>query len=141
MSQRVNIQYSIDLEELPNEVERLILKFGTEIETTTQLYNELSADPISVAGLKELEDLRLSLARADHILDDVSKIVTGYIRLNTAAPQDNAAENAANSEHAENQVNPFAPNADTFNNIEEKLKAFAERMSDEQPPEATNNQQ
>mgnify|MGYP003130746390 CR=1 FL=1 len=137
MSQRVNIQYSIDLEELPNEVERLILKFGTEVETTTQLYNELSADPISVTGLKELEDLRLSLARADHILDDVSKIVTGYIRLNTAPPQDSAA----NSEHVENQMNPFAPNADTFNNIEEKLKAFAERMSDEQPPEAANKQQ
>ena len=37
-------------------------------------------------------------------------------------------------------MNPFAPNADTFNNIEDKLKAFTERMSNEQSTEITNNQ-
>jgi|TARA_B100000900_G_C20564890_1_gene710590 hypothetical protein len=134
MSQRVNIQFSIDLDELPDEVERLIGKFGDEITTTTELYNELSEDVISVAGLQDINGLRLSLARADHILDDVNKIVTGYIRMNTQEHQEEQSTETGP------QVNPFAPNADTFNNIEDKLRAFTERMSSEQPTESTDSQ-
>lgn len=136
MSQRVNIQFSIDLEELPEEVERLIMKFGDEIETTSELYSELSQDTISIAGLQEINDLRLSLARADHILDDVNKIITGFIRMNTQEQQGTQHEQP----QPDVQMNPFAPNADTFNNIEDKLKAFTERMSNEQSTEITNNQ-
>lgn len=132
MSQRVNIQFSIDLDELPSEVERLVEKFGSENEVTGELYNELAADVISVEGIKQINELRLSLSRADHILDDISKIVTGYIRMNVEEPRQAAQQ------QPEHQVNPFAPNADTFNNIEQKLKAFSERMSDEQSSEVSD---
>ena len=73
MSQRVNIQFSIDLDELPSEVERLVEKFGSENEVTGELYNELAADVISVEGIKQINELRLSLSRADHILDDICR--------------------------------------------------------------------
>ena len=73
MSQRVNIQFSIDLDELPSEVERLVEKFGSENEVTGELYKELVADVISVEGIKQINELRLSLSRADHILDDISR--------------------------------------------------------------------
>tara|TARA_B100001094_G_scaffold187226_1_gene181452 strand:+ start:2309 stop:2713 length:405 start_codon:yes stop_codon:yes gene_type:complete len=134
MSQRVNIQFSIDLEELPEEVERLVVKFGSEVETTTELYESLSNDTISIAGLQEINELRLSLARADHILDDVNKIITGYMRMNTEAPSDNAEEQQAT------QMNPFSPNPDTLDNIEDKLRAFSERMKDEQSTKISDNQ-
>lgn len=73
MSQRVNIQFSIDLDELPSEVERLVEKFGSENEVTGELYKELVADVISVEGIKQINELRLSLSRADHILDDIMR--------------------------------------------------------------------
>ena len=136
MSQRVNIQYSIDLEELPEEVERLIVKFGSEIERTAELYHELPGDPISVSGLQEIENLRMSLAKADHVLDDVTKIVTGYIRMNTEQPPREAPQ-----EQQFQQPNPFMPTADSLGNLEEKLKEFAERTRNEQPPEIPDNQQ
>ena len=136
MSQRVNIQYSIDLEELPEEVERLIVKFGSEIERTAELYHELPGDPISVSGLQEIENLRMSLAKADHVLDDVTKIVTGYIRMNTEQPPREPPQ-----EQQFQQPNPFMPTADSLGNLEEKLKEFAERTRNEQPPEIPDNQQ
>jgi hypothetical protein len=133
MSQRVNIQFSIDLEELPAEVERLVDKFGDELETTSELFSELAEDVISIAGLEDLNGLRLSLARADHILDDITKIAGGYIQMKTQ-PQEQEQQEA-------DQLNPFTPNGDTLSGLEEKLRAFRTRMADEQPTEVTNNQQ
>jgi|TARA_E500000331_G_scaffold330142_1_gene351400 Na+/phosphate symporter len=132
MSQRVNIQYSIDLEELPDEVERLVSKFGYEIERTAELYSDLTNDVASVAGLQQIDSLRMSLARADHILDDVNKIVTGYMQMSVQASQ---------PQPEEQQSNPFTPNADTLNNLEEKLKAFSDRMTNEQSAEIAHNEQ
>ena len=137
MSQRVNIQYSIDLEELPEEVERLIVKFGSEIERTAELYHEFPADPISVSGLQEINNLRMSLAAADHVLDDVTKIVTGYIRMNT----ESQTQETSQQQQQPQQPNPFMPTADSLGSLEEKLKEFAERTRNEQPPEVPNNQQ
>tara|TARA_R100001591_G_scaffold92783_1_gene98645 strand:- start:861 stop:1262 length:402 start_codon:yes stop_codon:yes gene_type:complete len=130
--QRVNIQFSIDIEELPNEIERLVSKFGDELEETSTIYSELSEDVISIAGLDEISKLRISLARADHILDDISKITNGYIQLKTQN----------NSPTVESEpMNPFTPNSDTLNGLEEKLKAFTNRVVDEQSSEVSNNEQ
>jgi hypothetical protein len=132
MSQRVNIQYSIDLDELPDEVDRLVDKFGDEIVTTSEIFSEMSPEAISISGLQSINDLRMSLARADHILDDVSKIISGYIRMNTSTQP----------EQEEQQVqNPFAPNAETLDGLEKKLKSFSDRMSNDQSTEVSNNQQ
>ena len=133
MSQRVNIQFSIDLEELPAEVERLVDKFGDELETTSVLFSELAEDVISIAGLEDLNGLRLSLARADHILDDITKIAGGYIQMKTQ-PQEQEQQES-------DQLNPFTPNGDTLSGLEEKLRAFRTRMADEQPTKVSNNQQ
>ena len=135
MSQRVNIQFSIDLEELPDEIDRLVNKFGTEIETTAELYHELTTELTSVTAINEINDLRLSLARADHILDDVSKIITGFIRMNVETPTQEAAETSANPAN-----NPFMPTPDSLNNLEEKLREFAERSQNEKPLEIPDNQ-
>lgn len=131
MQQRVNIQFSIDLNELPDEVERLVNKFGDQLEVTSILFAELCDDVISVAGLEELNELRLSLARADHILDDITKIAGGYIQMKTQP-----AEQQQESE----QLNPFTPNGDTLSGLEEKLRAFRTRMVDEQSTEVADNQ-
>jgi len=133
MSQRVNIHFSVDLEELPDEVERLVSKFGDQLVELSEMYSNMSTDVISVAGIEDIEKLRFSLANADHILADVSSIAGGYIRLKTQPEEEQEQPQAIE--------NPFTPNSDTLNGLEEKLKAFSSRMVDEQPPEITNNEQ
>ncbi|MEC7125002.1 MAG: hypothetical protein VXW16_03940 [Bacteroidota bacterium] len=135
MSQRVNIQFSIDLEELPVEIDRLINKFGSELETTGQLYNELTTELTSVNAINEINDLRLSLARADHVLDDVSKIITGFIRMNVETPSQEAQQPTEPT-----TSNPFVPSPDTLNNLEDKLKQFMEKSKNEKPLKVSDNQ-
>mgnify|MGYP003134277939 CR=1 FL=1 len=78
MLKRVNIQYSIDFEELPNEVDRIY-------STAKNLFNELSIPDKSGKGLltsevlKEIDTVRRSLANLDHVLNDVSGIIGSYV--------------------------------------------------------------
>ena len=78
----------------------------------------------------------MSLARADHILDDTGKIVSGYMQMSTQ----NAQPEVPDEPHMDT-VNPFAPSTDSLDNLEEKLRAFTNRMSDEQSTEITDNKQ
>jgi hypothetical protein len=135
-SQRVNIQYSIDLSELPTEVKRLVGKLNEELKTSEVMGSDLAAsDAISVSGLEQINNLRVSLAKADHILDDVTKIVSGYMQMTTQQ------QTAEQPEQEAPPVNPFTPNADTLNSLEEKLRTFTDRMSNEQSAEIANNEQ
>ena len=114
-------------------MERLVNKFGDELDTTSVLFNEMSLDVISVAGLDEITQLRLSLAKADHILDDITKITTGYIQMKTQTQ----SEHADSEQH---KINPFVPSADTMDGLEEKLKAFSSRMANAEPSDIANNE-
>ena len=96
----------------------------------------MPSDCISVQGLKAIQDLRMSLARADHILDDTGKIVSGYMQMSTQSAQAEVPD-----EPHVDTVNPFGPSTDSLDNLEEKLRAFTNRMSDEQPTEITDNKQ
>ena len=89
MLKRVNIQYSIDLDELPNEVDRIY-------STAKSLFNELKIpekngkDLLTSEVLKDIDATRKSLANLDHILNDVSGIVGAYVNyeLSLINPQD-----------------------------------------------------
>jgi hypothetical protein len=78
MLNRVNIQYTIELDELPAEVERLYAK-------AKDIFSELSlpkADGKQILTsdvLKNIEKTRTQLTCLDHILSDVSGIVGSYI--------------------------------------------------------------
>jgi hypothetical protein len=78
MLKRVNIQYTIDLDELPNEVDRIYL-------TAKNLFNELTIpeksgkELLTSEVLKDIDEARKSLANLDHILNDVSGIVGAYV--------------------------------------------------------------
>ena len=87
MGQRVNIQYSVELDELQDEVTRL---FNNAIEvlelnpTRTRL--DKHAIELGTGGLEQLERLRLRLSRVDIMLGDIQNIVEGYVRFKTQPP-------------------------------------------------------
>ena len=78
MLKRVNIQYSIDLEQLPNEVDRIYAK-AKDIFSDLDLPQETGENILTADVLKKLDDTRKKLTYLDHILSDVTGIVSSYV--------------------------------------------------------------
>ena len=78
MGQRVNIQYSIDIEKLPTEVTRLL---ESAYENLGNVHTEWKLDdtPISLETLEKIDKIRIRLADIDYLLNDVNQIITGYL--------------------------------------------------------------
>ena len=76
MGQRINIQYSIDVDNLDEEVKRLLDKANSELLVLT---NFNTSDPLSLKSLESIDQLRRGLAQVDATLQDVSAIIGGYV--------------------------------------------------------------
>tara|TARA_R110000851_G_scaffold318576_2_gene482480 strand:+ start:714 stop:1133 length:420 start_codon:yes stop_codon:yes gene_type:complete len=91
MGQRVNIQYSVELDDLGDEVNRL---FNRSIRDLQELFpsNEPARYvPMDLAGVDMIEDLRQKISSADAALSDVQNIVQGYIQFKSTPPETEAA--------------------------------------------------
>jgi len=78
MGQRVNIQYSVDIGELESEAGRLLHRAQDSLAMSIQNI-KLGKTALSLETAKEIDKLRLELAQADKSLEDVSKIIAGYL--------------------------------------------------------------
>ena len=85
MGQRVNIQYSVDLEDLEVEVSRMIKQTGNKLEQ----YGEDLGHTVGISGqapcltlktLRKLLEFREGIAKIDYKLEDITNIISGYIR-------------------------------------------------------------
>ena len=95
MSQRVNIQYSVELSELQSEVERLLQKASTNLEIARARKDTEEPRPFCRSRrmwIEDLDEVRQALAKADFILNDVTNIVTGYLNYRTAPPAQEGIE-------------------------------------------------
>tara|TARA_Y100000310_G_C20637852_1_gene792193 strand:+ start:768 stop:1157 length:390 start_codon:yes stop_codon:yes gene_type:complete len=117
MGQRVNIQYSIDIEKLPEEVNRLFLGAFMKLEEiikTTKIEEILSLET-----LKEVDDIRVALADVDYALSDINNIINGYVAFVTqknTPPEPEIVETEPSN------------NGEQNNEFEEKLARFKEAM-------------
>jgi hypothetical protein len=89
-SERVNIQYSVDVEELPAEVKRLLSRANKHIESllasaAPAVTGTADSDVMSVTMLQDIDQHRRRLAAADYILNDVMNIVSGYLEFKAKA--------------------------------------------------------
>jgi len=102
MGQRVNIQYSVEMEDLKDEVERLLEGVHNTLHYADTFLAEgvlLQKEMLSLKTLEDIDQIRLQLAKADFTLGDVTNIVKGYISYQTqgtpvGAPQANEVEAA-----------------------------------------------
>tara|TARA_Y100000310_G_scaffold103603_1_gene101982 strand:+ start:90 stop:470 length:381 start_codon:yes stop_codon:yes gene_type:complete len=125
MGQRVNVHYSVDLEELPTEVENLIGKAEKKIGECHQELQDLikrynSQLLMTTACTQDVNVLRESLANVDFILHDATNIINGFVSYQLQEPpgEDTPAEEAL-------QANAYV---DT-DHIEEKIQKFKESFS------------
>lgn len=86
MGQRVNIQYSVDIEELSDEVNRLFGKAIKELDLVAPVGGTPKIK-LGTDGLEQLDFLRRKLAKIDIMLGDIQNIVEGYVRFKTQPVQ------------------------------------------------------
>jgi len=149
---RVNIQYSIDLEDLPSEIERMIHKATESVCDAVKEGDSLhkQEDLLTIATLSKIDELRINLSRADMVLEDVVKIVNGYLKMNMdaasqaqqpypAQPEPSASNpnnlEAAPRANAPSFDTPFKPATPDLHELQERLQQFADSVADENSSE------
>ena len=76
---RVNISYSVELDDVPKEMDRILVECENKIRTIHEgLGQTIGKDP--VATIKELDTIRLKMAEVDLQLDDCMQILNGYLQ-------------------------------------------------------------
>ena len=81
MGQRVNIQYSVELDDLEEEVNRLYSSAITQLPSLPHASINLGTE-----GLEKVDSFRQKLAKVDIMLGDVQNILEGYVRFKTQPP-------------------------------------------------------
>jgi hypothetical protein len=80
MSQRVTIQYSVEVEEVEAETVRLTQKAFDHLNEAMAKANEVSPERLAtLANVEKIEEVRQCLARADYVFRDVTQLLNGYI--------------------------------------------------------------
>ncbi|MEK9769444.1 MAG: hypothetical protein VW683_11030 [Betaproteobacteria bacterium] len=80
---RVNIQFSIELDELPAEVSRLLQKSSDHLSEASKTYSNIGRNDNNLTSETwgEIDNIRVSLAKADQVLDDLQNIIAGYVKM------------------------------------------------------------
>ena len=123
MGQRVNIQYSVELEDLEEEVNRLYSNAITKLASLPHASLNLGTE-----GLEKVDCFRQKLAKVDIMLADVQNIIEGYVRFKTQPPPEREP--------------PFQQTSDELEveQLEDQIAKFKEMFSaqSDQEPEESN---
>ena len=82
MGDRVNIHYSVELEELPNEVGNLLARSEEKLSDCYESIRKI----IDVYGSKTMmtiacaDEIRTKMTAVDYTLNDITNIISGYVR-------------------------------------------------------------
>lgn len=138
-TQRVNIQYSIEIDKLPLEVGRLVKLSDAQLRSAKHLsVNKDGSVDITLKSVEKVTELRSLLAQVDHNLMDIENIMNGYIAF-LSAPQEKAEPVATQEELYSDQ--------ELVDDLENKIENFKNSMQkinhhDKIPVEKhTSNQQ
>ena len=75
---RVKLQYTVDVNDIPREVEWMSDRLKKDMEEVASLYNELDFDSMD-KSMKNIEQLRTAMFDADTKLQDLYGIISGYL--------------------------------------------------------------
>jgi len=125
MPQRVNIQYSIEIDQLPSEVDRLARVVEDELQSLSsmKISDDTEQADISLQSVFRINEIRSKIASLDYALMDVANIMNGYINYLSSPPQSEETEEAT-QESAEPELYPAGEVTAKFNDLESKLQQF-----------------
>jgi|ETNvirnome_2_130_1030620.scaffolds.fasta_scaffold26044_1 hypothetical protein len=109
MGKRVKIQYSIDLEELPDEVGNLLSrteqKLATchkDVQSMIKSYNHDFL--MTTAATKEISELRENLMDVDLTLGDITNIIFSYVDYELRNQEEEPEPEPISDENIEKQI-------------------------------------
>ena len=80
MGQRINIQYTVDVDDLPREVGRLLEKAFNDYQLLqVECRQDDRLTTLSYDMVEKIDRIRLTLAAVDHRLNDAANIISGYL--------------------------------------------------------------
>ncbi len=116
MQERVNIQYSVELNDLSSEVARLLTKSLVEIQEIIKDCNELDQEEtLNLKNSETIDAIRKRLAKADVMFADTNNIIKGYLSYKTTP------------ETALDDV-------DNFDVLREKIESFKDSIEPDEIP-------
>lgn len=124
MTQRVNIQYSVELDKLGDTVELLYDKTRLRMKQLNDSMLGLNSG-LDLEMIDQIDCIRLELAQIDTELADIDRIVKGYLRLKVPV-EEASQENIVDEEN--NISNPAESNRDSFN--ESDNKDYTQKFTD-----------
>ncbi len=122
MGQRVNLQYTVDIDELPNETHRLVTKAHEQSKLCSCILSELSEEDeiLTLDNLECVEKAREKLMNIDFILQDIQNIIKGYIAHTSGIEQQPQA--APQVPHG----SLYEPSNVNLDDIEQQINSFKE---------------
>lgn len=156
--QKVSLQYSIDLDDLPKEVIRLIGKANDILVNKSDgSLNELllinDDEVLSLKTIQQIEALRQKFSDVDHVLNDVVNIINGYITYkiqetaarvqesnvdrNSQAPEEELLEQSGPPTTTPAYSPTFDPSTFLPEDLAQKLEEFKKVTAREKPNQAT----
>jgi len=101
MGQRINIQYSVDMDDLVDEVGRLLQEAHTQYHGLWE--GEEAWSGLTNETIEKVDQIRQELTAVDHRLNDVVNIISGYLyykaqEMNPAPEVDSGTQTTAGLE-------------------------------------------
>tara|TARA_R110000787_G_scaffold91537_7_gene192881 strand:- start:1030 stop:1437 length:408 start_codon:yes stop_codon:yes gene_type:complete len=123
MSQRVNIQYSVKIEDLEEEVQRLADKAFSLIRDCADSNTSRAITTLSVDSHSQIDQLRLNLSDVDAILADVNMIISSFLSYKSQ-------EMMQSVPRAPNPLEAAAGSAPELSELQEKISNFKNKLAD-----------
>lgn len=122
---RINLQYSIEMEELAPEIGRLYKK-ANELINQISLIQYAESQILSSSIVNHIHETRVSLAKADAMLRDIQSVVSSYVEYELSQNQDE-----------ETQAPAAARQSGTLGDLQNSIEALSQQIegsaSDENP--------
>jgi|TARA_R110000824_G_scaffold51952_2_gene144446 hypothetical protein len=98
MGERINLQYTIELDELEVEVDRLLSAARDQLNTMELPLPDGDIQPtLSLSTLENIDNTRQKLAKLDYCLRDITNIIGAYVNYRTALSQESEPDNPQES--------------------------------------------
>lgn len=123
MSQRVNIQYSVKIGDLEQEVQRLVTKAFSLLEAGSYTEADRVTTTLSVESHEQIDQLRLTLSDVDTILADVNMIIGSYLSYKSQEMMQSVAR-PSNPLESQGEAIP------ELSELQEKISNFKNKLAD-----------
>ena len=126
MGERVNIQYSVDIDNLGDEVCRLMCDAYENLNAANEAVATPTNDVLSLQTIREINEVRQALANVDIRLGDAVNIINGYVSYESqTVSQQNLVDRAEQTaiESAPQQVN-YDDMPEALDTLKDQLQQF-----------------